>query len=161
MNQNLDDLLKVCEPRLCSYFARMGISRADIPDLCQEVYLRIIHGWAGFDQQREFLPWMYTIARNERLRFINRATRRNKMPQDSLEQQGTQIDPALQAEARETSSRVRKTVEELPQKHREVLVLKHYQNCTFAEISKILDIAQSTVKSRLYKAISLIERRLG
>ncbi|MBT3784728.1 sigma-70 family RNA polymerase sigma factor [bacterium] len=161
MNQNLDDLLKVCQPRLLSYFSRMGVSRADIPDLCQEVYLRIIHGWAGFDRQREFLPWMYTIARNERLRFMNRAARRNEVPADSPEQQGIQVDPAQQAEAREISSRVRKTVEELPNKHREVLILKHYQNCTFAEISKILNVAESTVKSRLYKALSLIERRLG
>jgi RNA polymerase sigma-70 factor (ECF subfamily) len=63
-------------------------------------------------------------------------------------------------EARDLSRIVAAAVESLPQEQREVVVLKEYQGLTFLEIAQALDVPISTVKTRLYRGLSLLRQRL-
>ena len=55
---------------------------------------------------------------------------------------------------------MREAVDQLDQKYREVLVLKHFQECTYADIAEILDIPIGTVMSRLYTARMKLKENL-
>jgi hypothetical protein len=64
-------------------------------------------------------------------------------------------------EARDLSRVVAAAVDSLPQEQREVVVLKEYQGLTFLEIAEALEIPISTVKTRLYRGLSLLRQRFG
>jgi len=63
-------------------------------------------------------------------------------------------------EGRDLGRRVAAAVTALPEEQREVIVLKEYQGLTFLEIAQVLDVPISTVKTRLYRGLVLLRRRL-
>ena len=68
--------------------------------------------------------------------------------------------PLQLAEASDLSDRVARAVAELPPDQREVIVLKEYQDLTFAEIADVLELPLSTVKTRLYRGLVQLRERL-
>jgi RNA polymerase sigma-70 factor (ECF subfamily) len=63
-------------------------------------------------------------------------------------------------EARDVSRLVSAAVAALPAEQREVIVLKEYEGLTFMEIAEVLELPISTVKTRLYRGLSLLRHRL-
>ena len=68
--------------------------------------------------------------------------------------------PARKAEVRDLSRRVQEGLMELSDDYRTALVLRHFSDCSYREISDILQIPEKTVKSRLYSARQLMKERL-
>ena len=58
----------------------------------------------------------------------------------------------LADEAKQERERVREAVRRLPEQHRKIIELSHFQECSYREIADILDIPMGTVMSRLYNA---------
>jgi RNA polymerase sigma-70 factor (ECF subfamily) len=68
--------------------------------------------------------------------------------------------PASEAESQQRSQMVRRAVGALPPELRQVVVMKEFEDLTFQEISEVLDLPLSTVKSRLYTALKQLRMRL-
>lgn len=161
MNKSVTELFKHCEKNIAAYLYRMQVNRSDIDDLLQEVFLRAWKSWDSFDQNQEFLPWVYTIARNERIRWQKKQYRfiqEKKYKSSSLD---SNENPEKINEQSEIRNEVKNAVFALPEKLKEPLILKHYQNLTFLEISKILDVPETTIKSRVYLALKQLGRRVS
>ena len=74
---------------------------------------------------------------------------------------GDAADPSDSLRAREILSQVRHAVESLPDDQRTVLVMKQYQQLSFAEIAAILDCPVGTVKSRMHRALGRLRGDLA
>jgi RNA polymerase sigma-70 factor (ECF subfamily) len=140
------------------FLARL-VGRADwVPDLCQEVFLRVHLARARYRETGQFSTWLYQIALN----VARDAGRRRRREQQPLPRQPADEWPAEAAcERRELTDAVVRALAELPSPLREVLVLRHYENLSFAEIARVLGTPASTLKSRFAAALERLRLRLS
>jgi RNA polymerase sigma-70 factor (ECF subfamily) len=124
----------------------------DAKDITQETFCRAYRGLRSFDQAKPFYPWVHQIARNLSLNFIGRAEHKNvTLPEDGSIPAKTE-DPIVSVIRTEEAASLYRALDRLTPEHREIIMLKHFSECKYAEIAQILAIPIGTVMSRLYNA---------
>jgi RNA polymerase sigma-70 factor (ECF subfamily) len=127
-------------------------------DIAQESLVRFFRSLDRFDADQPVDPWLFSIVRNQ---VRDNARRERVRRHDSLDAwlaeggqkaAGPEGDPALMAERRELQQRVWRAISQLGDAHREIIVLRDYNDLPYREIAKVLAIPQGTVMSRLHAA---------
>ncbi len=138
---------------LFNFFLKLTGNRELSDDLVQEVFLRILKYRNTFRGDSKFTSWMYQIARNARVDYY-RKRKLEILPEEDAREPVSQ-DPLAteELETNQEAAMVRKALDRLPFKKREVLVLSRFQNLKYEEISKILNCPVSTVKVLVHRAI--------
>ena len=140
----------------------------DARDVCQETFLAAFRNLRKFRREARFSSWLYRIALNA---CHTRLRRQNSVAEHSIDQededgrkyeiadpQAGEMPERLQRDQR--AEMVRRALQALPGEMRQVIIMKEYEELTFAEISEILEIPISTVKSRLYTGLQQMRSRL-
>lgn len=139
--------------RVHAYLVRRLGSVADADDVLQDTWLRVARHAREFDRSRRFLPWLYGIATNRaRDLFRREAVRlraRDGAP-DERAGEGSRVDDHVE---------LRERVQHLPERHREVLLLRYFVGLGEAEMAETLKIPPGTVKSRLHTAIRMLREQ--
>jgi RNA polymerase sigma-70 factor (ECF subfamily) len=159
----LDDLARSCRQQAYVFALQLIGNPDDALDVAQDSMIRFFRSLDRFDASRPVRPWLLRIVRNL---VRDRARRLRVRKTESLEPAN---DDALRIEPRETgptpealaSRRQLQTivwacVQDLPERYREVLVLRDYQDFSYAEIATTLKIPRGTVMSRLHRARRLL-----
>jgi RNA polymerase sigma-70 factor (ECF subfamily) len=133
---------------------------ADIDDLCQEVFVRILRARERYLPSHSFSTWVYRIALNVARDNRRREVRRPHASLEAHDQASATPTPADAIEAQETSQIVDAAVRGLPDALREVLVLKHFGKLSFAEVAEATDVPLGTVKSRMAVALRELRKEL-
>ena len=140
---------------LFSVAHRMLGNYEDALDATQNAFIRAYEGLDGYDPNRRFFSWIYRIVINECLN-----ARRARKPGEALNE-GLEADPAegpLEGvEALERSELIDAALVRLSEDHRLVVVLRHFADLSYSEMSDALGVPEKTVKSRLFEA----RHRLG
>ncbi len=129
-------------------------------ELAQEALTR---AWAArdrYDRKRPFYPWLYTIVRNA---CRDAAARRKHVARPGLIEETVVArgpSPLAALGTREAEAAVRRALAELPEAQREVLVMRHFEDLSYAEMAELLDVPIGTVMSRLYRARQALLGRL-
>ncbi|MBT5017025.1 sigma-70 family RNA polymerase sigma factor [Candidatus Peregrinibacteria bacterium] len=154
-------LVERYEPKLFRYIRRFaGLSKECAEDVLQEAFLKIYRNLNDFDGDLKFSSWVYRIAHNETVSYLRKnkkketVTIENNDPDminllDVLESDANVVNDAKKMEIRE---KVRQVLGELPQKYREVLVLRFLEELDYAEISDVLRKPMGTVATLLNRA---------
>ncbi|OWR27388.1 RNA polymerase subunit sigma [Saccharibacillus sp. O23] len=131
-------------------------SDADALEMLQEASYRAWSKRASLKDGKLFDSWLIRILINCCMDELRR--RKRVIPSDRAEQ----IRSELPAAEMQSSTRldVERAMEKMPKKYRHVLVLRFYHDMTLAEIAQILNKPESTVKSRLYRALKQMRIRL-
>ena len=149
--------------------------RRDVADkLLQDVFLRIIKSADSYKPSAKFTTWAYTIARNA---CIDDARSRSRAELYSLQNSTdgddgdqTHQDRLVDDNARSAGvnsdrhhfrDRLQDALETLPEKQREVFVLKEISGLTFREVADVVDAKIPTVKSRMRYAIKTLRGELA
>ncbi len=131
----------------------------DASDIAQEVFIRAYNNMAAYDPQRPLYPWLYRITRNLCINRLKSSTdRESSLPDVQIPFKGE--TPELQLIKKEEIRHLRKAIAGLKPSYREILLLKHFQDCSYAEIADILSIPVGTVMSRLYNARMSLRKEL-
>ena len=153
-----------------AYYAALGLvgSHDDALDLSQEAFARAFRSSQYLDPDRPFYPWVYQILRRLCFNFLRdrqrRARRLGEREAWLVEEAGARNmgnDPARGAELSDLRERLERAIEALPEKEREVLVLKEFEGLRYREIADLLAIPIGTVMSRLYAARRSLMSSLG
>jgi len=128
---------------------RMVNDLEDAKDLTQIVFIKAYENLATFEPGRKFFSWIYRIMVNESLNLI--ARRRSAEPLDEG-METSERGPDRIAEANEVSGIIQEALTELSQDYRQVILLRHFAQLSHEEMSKLLEIPEKTVKSRLFTA---------
>ena len=121
-------------------------------DLFQESWIRVTRARDRFDHSRRFSTWLFQIANNlcrDRWRRLDARKRALDAWQAELEASGA----AQGAPPEARDARLARLLERLPERQREVLVLRYWHDQSEAEVAEILGIPRGTVKSRLHAAV--------
>ncbi len=139
----------------------------DARDATQETFLAAFRNLRGFRGEAKVSSWLHRIAVNQCITRQRRAKVRGETAlEDEAEKNAAifaspaDVSPARSAEHQERSVAVRRAVSALPPDLRQVVVMKEFEELTFQEISDVLDVPLSTVKSRLYTALRQLQMRL-
>ena len=152
-----------------SYNIALGLvgSRDDALELSQEAFYRAYKNFDRLNEKEKFFPWFYQILRNLCFSHLRRrkVRRAYELGADDAElgmgdsvssppsaAGGDAFDPEMVAERNESKDRLWKAISQLDEKHREVIVLRHFRNLAYDEMAKVLFCNRGTVTSRLYYA---------
>jgi RNA polymerase sigma-70 factor, ECF subfamily len=137
----------------------------DAYDLSQEAFIRVYNARRRYDGVSPFYAWFYAILRNLarnhlRKRFVRSEyeTQTRKIHEHSPE---VFESPEFIAEADETKKAIWKAIEKLTYDHREIIILRHFDDMSYEEIANLLGIAVGSVMSRLYYARKRLKDLLG
>jgi len=124
----------------------------DAADVTQEACYKAIRSLSRVDPTRPIYPWLHTIVRNLAFNHQTRVRGRTVQAEDYHLPPSPYIEPEAAYLQDEEIQRVHTALAKLSEQHREIIELKHYQNCTYDEMAIILDIPVGTVMSRLFNA---------
>jgi len=155
--------------RLYGYLIRFLKDSDTAEDLLQETFLRVWRKRAEFKNIASFSTWIYTIAgnlarsewrRRKRWRMLRIGPSRNEEEAD-IELPDTGIGPDSIVENRMAIEELTKEVHKLPDRYREVVILRDIQGMTYEEIAGIVQVPVGTVKSRLNRGRLILQEKLG
>ena len=135
------------------YNAAFWIVRSadDARDIAQSVFLKVAEHLDEFDSRHRFFSWIYRIAVNESLNVLRRNGHEEPLD-DEIDLPGGTDDPESQARDAERSRYIQRALLTMSTMDRTVIVLRHFSECSYQEIARILDVDEKTVKSRLFEA---------
>lgn len=152
-----EPLVRRYGPRAYGFALGMVKDREDARDLSQEAFLRAFRAIDRFDDKRPFYPWFLTILRNLCVSHLRR--RRSTVAFDDIPLRlQSSSSNGLSMELRLC---VQQALAALDESDREIILLKDFQDLTYAEISEVLNIPRGTVQSRLYYARRRLRDRLN
>lgn len=123
----------------------------DALDVTQDAFVRAYDALASFDLTRPFAPWLHTITTNLALNHVQRKRPTQELPLE-LEAPDPHSNPERRALEGEQQQRVRKALLQLPPAWRAVVELRHFQDLSYEEIARALNLPVSDVKSHLFRA---------
>jgi RNA polymerase sigma factor (sigma-70 family) len=127
---------------------RMLGNREEARDATQSTLLKVYENLAAFDSSRRFFSWAYRILMNDCLNTL-----RSRRPEEPVSPDLLSIDaPGDRVEAQERRRAIQVALLALPIEQREVVVLRHFAELSYEEMSVTLGIPAKTVKSRLHTA---------
>ncbi len=137
-------------------------NHADALDASQEAFARAWRSIRRFKGNARFFTWYSTILRNTCISLLRRRKRRrmSQLP-DEHPEDSPHVDPQALAVRNEQTQRVWAAVLSLPVKHREVIVLNHFQQMSYKQIAQTLAVPIGTVTSRLHKARAALREKLS
>jgi len=155
------DLLDLYQERLYWHIRKIVITHDNASDVLQNTFIRVYKGIKNFKEKSTLHTWMYRIAYNESIRFLEK----NKLKiSESLEQDSNPYIDNLKQDVYfngdELQLKLHGIVAELTEKQRRVFQMKYFDDLSFREISEILDISESTLKSSYYSVVKKIEEEI-
>jgi len=129
----------------------------DAADATQAAFLKAFENLDRYDPSYKFFSWIYRIAINE---SINLRKRNRELQLLDENQPAADAGPDSTAEAGDLAQGIQDGLMALTDDYRTVVVLRHFSDLSYREISEVLEIPEKTVKSRLYSARQLMKDRL-
>lgn len=163
-----DDLFERYHDRLFFYLRHFVGGKEEAEDLLQNVFVKAYEKFSSFDARRAFSSWIYRIAHNEAVNYLKRKSRKNFFSwedivstKDQLESSSPDRSPQEVWVRKEIRDEVRLALKKIPEKYREVLILRFYLDHSYEEIADIIGKPTNTVGTLLSRAKNRLVRELN
>lgn len=136
---------------------RMVKSPDDADDLTQDTFVRAYRGLKTFKEEFDFHPWLYRIAVNQAINFLNKRKRQaavdlDEVPETEVKQGPEPESPIQSASRQELLAHLEEALEQLPEEQRTVFLLRVQEGLSYEEIAQVMETPKGTVMSRLARA---------
>lgn len=140
---------------------KMTGNENDALDISQEAFIKAYTGLKNFRAESRFSVWLYRLTYNLSIDFIRKNQRTQVTSLTYIDDNGDYADfeipdmnyePSSEIEKRELKESISKGIDELPDKHREILVMREVTGMSYEDIATTLGLSEGTVKSRLSRA---------
>ena len=165
-----EELMRHYYPRILNFIYRFVGNQGTAEDLAQEVFMRVYNSAPRYRPKSRFQTWLYTIAKNVALNDLRRSRRLaysideqaegddHKYYKEMGELKESAPDEKLIQE--EKAARVRAAISKLPENQRVAIILRRYEEFSYAEIAATLNVSDKAVKSLLSRAMQNLKSRL-
>jgi RNA polymerase sigma-70 factor (ECF subfamily) len=149
-----------------AYYLALGMvgNSDEAYDISQEAFIRVFRSARRFDLKQRFFPWFYSIIANLCKDCLSHREKRESKEVDISENEFLLVDernPETEMIREEEVRSVRMALLKLSFEDREIIVLKHFRDMSYDEISALLKIPKGTVMSRLYYARKKLAKSLN
>jgi RNA polymerase sigma-70 factor (ECF subfamily) len=154
----LDSLVRRYERPLYNAAFRMLGNPDEAADVMQTTFLKAFENLDRFNPKFKFFSWIYRIAINESINQRSRTRNEQTLEEDQFV---AASHPEDAVDAEQLSDVIQASLMTLQEDYRVVVVLRHFSDLSYRDISEVLHIPEKTVKSRLYSARQLMKTRLN
>jgi RNA polymerase sigma-70 factor (ECF subfamily) len=154
-------LVRAYQQKIYSHIRKMVIDHDDADDITQEVFIKVYKNLTGFREDSQLYTWIYRIATNECLSFLQRKKRRFFLPIGDLEKElATKLDSSSHISGDEIQHKLQKALLKLPDKQRLVFNMKYFDDMSYEEIAQITKTSVGALKASYHHAVNKIEALL-
>ena len=136
---------------------RIVRDREDAADVTQTAFFKAFENLKSFNPRYKFFSWLFRIVVNESLNQLKRSRVYTELDEQLL---SDEPGPDEKYHQEELQDRIESALTDLKLEYRVVLVLRHFQDLSYQDISYITDVPEKTVKSRLFTARKLLREKL-
>jgi len=161
-NYGFNMLVRKYQQRVYWHIRKMVIDHDDADDITQDVFIKIHRYIDGFREDAQLFTWIYRIATNECLSFLNKKRRRFFLPiGDVTAELAGKIESNSSLTADEIQLKLQKALLTLPDKQRLVFNMKYFDEMTYEEIANITKTSVGALKASYHLAVKKIENILS
>ncbi|MCX7995949.1 MAG: RNA polymerase sigma factor [candidate division WOR-3 bacterium] len=142
-------VLNLYKGRIFSYVLRLVKNYDDAEEITFEVFIKFFNSIDKFDPARKISAWLFSIAHNLVIDFF----RKNKIEYEYLDERHQDPDYTIEKyEKAKKMAMVEDALQKLTSLDREIVILFHKEGMSYHEISRILNLPVTTIKTRLHRA---------
>jgi len=148
------------QPRLGRLAWRLTGEREAAADAVQEAWLAIARGLRRLDDPARFREWAFRIVSNKCADWLRRRIVRRNAASDVRAPAGRSDGPPVEADRTDEVARLRAAMAKLPGEQRALLALHYLEGLGLAEIARVFNVPQGTIKSRLFHVRERLRQKL-
>jgi RNA polymerase sigma factor (sigma-70 family) len=157
-NYGFNMLVRTYQQRVYYHIRKMVIDHDDADDLTQEVFIKIHRHIENFREDSQLFTWIYRIATNECLSFLEKKKKRFFLPiGDITGELVSKIDLAPHITGDDIQKKLQKAIVKLPEKQRLVFNMKYYDDLSYEQIAEITHTSVGALKASYHHAVKKIE----
>ncbi|NIJ46129.1 RNA polymerase sigma-70 factor (ECF subfamily) [Wenyingzhuangia heitensis] len=153
-----DELVRLYKERLYWHIRKIVINHDDTDDVLQNTFIKVYKNIGGFKEESKLFSWMYRIATNEAITFLNKNAKKSNVP---IEEYQKELRSSLQDDELFDGDTIQiilqKAIAELPHKQQLVFNMKYFDELKYEEMSEILDTSVGALKASYHHAVKKIE----
>jgi len=154
-----NELVRRYQERVYWIARRMVGNHDDADDIAQEVFIKVYHSIDDFREESNFYTWIYRIAINTCINFLRKRKVEELIHFNDLVvpliSREEQPDEAI--EKSENSTLIEKAIQRLPEKQRQVFIMRYYDELPYEEMAKILKKSVGGLKANYFHAVRKIK----
>ncbi len=151
-------LMEKFQERLYWHIRRMVSNHEDANDVLQDVFVRAWKGLENFRGEAQIYTWLYRIASNESITFLNKRKKRAAVP---IENEDYDMTDYLHADepfdGDEAQRKLKMAIDSLPEKQKLVFNMRYYEEMKYQEMSEVLETSVGALKASYHHAVKKIE----
>ena len=151
-------IIKKYQEKLYWHLRRMVVEHEDANDVLQNVLIRVWNGLENFREDSQLYTWLYRIAANECLTFLEQQKKRSSI---SLSDEDSGLSEKIKADQyfdpNKLEWKLQLGIQQLPEKQRIVFQLRYYDEMPYEQMSKVLETSEGALKASYHHAVKKIE----
>jgi len=151
------ELVSQYKERLYWQIRNMVLDHEDADDVLQNTFIKVFRNINSFKGESKLHTWMYRIAANESITFLNKKAKRNNVSIDNMKDDAVRkLESDVYFEGDQVQLQFQKAIATLPERQRLIFTMKYFEDHTFEELSAILETSVGGLKSSYHIAVKKI-----
>jgi RNA polymerase sigma factor (sigma-70 family) len=161
-NEAFRQLVSQYSRPLYSHIRTIVIDHDDTDDVLQNTFIKVFSNLKNFKGESKLFSWIYRIATNEAITFINQRARKGGISNEEVNEKALQNLPADDYfEGDALQLQLQQAVAKLPEKQQLVFKMKYFQEMKYEEMSEILGTSVGALKASYHHAVKKIEEYIN
>ncbi|MBV1924195.1 MAG: sigma-70 family RNA polymerase sigma factor [Flavobacteriaceae bacterium] len=150
-------LVKEYKERLYWHIRKIVLNHDDTDDVLQNTFIKIFRNIDKFKGDSKLYTWMYRIATNESITFLNKKAKINNVTIEEVQENAiNSLESDVYFEGDKIQIQLQKAIATLPQKQQLIFNMKYFENHTYEQLSEILETSVGGLKSSYHIAVKKI-----
>ena len=157
-NTAFQNLIREYQRPLYNHIRNIVLNHDDTDDVLQNTFIKVFQNLKNFKGESKLFSWMYRIATNEAITFINQKAKKNGITSEAL--QSKMVDNLKADEyfdGDEIQLKLQKAIAVLPEKQQLVFRMKYFEEIKYEDLSEILGTSVGALKASYHHAVKKIE----
>ncbi len=151
-------IIKKYQERLYWHVRRMVVGHEDANDVLQNMFIKVWKNLDKFREDSQLYTWMYRIATNESLTFLEKAKKRQSISIDDDESPiMNKLESDTEYDGNKVEWKLQQAIQRLPDKQKAVFNLRYFEEMPYEEMSRVLETSEGALKASYHHAVKKIE----
>ncbi|MES2863666.1 MAG: sigma-70 family RNA polymerase sigma factor [Bacteroidota bacterium] len=160
-NVAFKQLVRDYQKPLYFHIRNIVLNHDDADDVLQNTFIKVFSNIAKFKGDSKLYSWMYRIATNESLTFIEQRAKKQGISNEEVQQKAIMnLESDVYFEGNEIQLKLQKAIAILPEKQQLVFKMKYFEEMKYENMSEVLDTSVGALKASYHHAVKKIEEYL-
>lgn len=157
-NSAFQTLLSDYQKPIYNHIRNIVLNHDDADDVLQNTFIKVFQNLKNFKGESKLFSWIYRIATNEAITFLNAKAKRNGMTSEDFQQKQIEnLTADIYFEGDEIQLKLQKAISLLPEKQQLVFKMRYFEEIKYEDLSEILGTSVGALKASYHHAVKKIE----